>query len=278
MRQCEAFISNRVFFYLYITLNGIIKTTATHNTYGHILTHWGRATHIYVSNPTIRNKLKWNINRNSYIFIHENTFQMVVWEMAAILSRPRCVKACTVFHTYQEHDRTHHSYKSLLQLWKVTPIPAWGSWTPNDWTAKYHPLSNVLLKTDHCVTITWSDCWLYFMIKCAKGASYYTIRIKKCAHILHRIVFCYGVVMVDFVDILQGYFTGSWRPSLYKDTILLIIKTRWSHYRLIFIIKIPTSWKSTTILRKGPGRSVSATMTQPWKMWVNRSYKSTNNC
>ena len=83
------------------------------------LTHWGRVTHICVSNPTIigsdnglspswrqaiiwtnigiltvnstiRNKLQSNINRNSYVFIQEHAFQMVVWAMAAILSRLQC--------------------------------------------------------------------------------------------------------------------------------------------------------------------------------------------
>ena len=38
-----------------------------------------------------RNKLQWHLNRNSYIFIQENAFENVVWEMAAILSRPQCV-------------------------------------------------------------------------------------------------------------------------------------------------------------------------------------------
>ena len=40
---------------------------------------------------TLRNKLRWNVNRNSYIFIQENAFQNVVWKMAAILSRSQCV-------------------------------------------------------------------------------------------------------------------------------------------------------------------------------------------
>ena len=66
-----------------------------------LLTHWGRVTHICVSNLTIigsdnglstgrrqaiiwtnagillilRNKLQWNLNRNSYIFIQENAFK-----------------------------------------------------------------------------------------------------------------------------------------------------------------------------------------------------------
>ena len=82
----------------------------------HVLTHWGRATHICVSkltitgsdnglsalshylsqcwaivNLTIRNKLQWNINRNSHTFIQENAFENVVCEISVILSRPWCV-------------------------------------------------------------------------------------------------------------------------------------------------------------------------------------------
>ena len=45
-----------------------------------------------IVNWTLRNKLKWNLNQNSYIFIQENAFENVVWEMAAILSGPQCVK------------------------------------------------------------------------------------------------------------------------------------------------------------------------------------------
>ena len=85
------------------------------------LTHWGRVTHICVVDLTIigsdnglspgrrqlshylnqcwdtvnwthGNKFQWNLNQNSYIFIQENAFENVVWEMAAILSRPQCVK------------------------------------------------------------------------------------------------------------------------------------------------------------------------------------------
>ena len=70
------------------------------------LTHWGRVTHICVgkltiigsdnglspgrrqaiiwTNAGIGNKLQWNFNRNSNIFIHENAFENVVCEMASI--------------------------------------------------------------------------------------------------------------------------------------------------------------------------------------------------
>ena len=45
---------------------------------------------------TLRNKLQWNFNRYSNIFIQENAFENVVCEMASILSRPQCVKGDTI--------------------------------------------------------------------------------------------------------------------------------------------------------------------------------------
>ena len=41
---------------------------------------------------TFRNKLQWNFNWNSYIFIQETVFENIVCEMATILSKPQCVK------------------------------------------------------------------------------------------------------------------------------------------------------------------------------------------
>ena len=45
-----------------------------------------------IVNWTLKNKFQWNLNRNSYNFIQENASENVVWKMAAILSRPQCVK------------------------------------------------------------------------------------------------------------------------------------------------------------------------------------------
>ena len=50
----------------------------------------------YIANLTLRNKLWWNFNRNLYIFIPE--FKNVVWKMAAIMSRPRCVNSGVTCH------------------------------------------------------------------------------------------------------------------------------------------------------------------------------------
>ena len=38
-------------------------------------------------------QIQWNLNRNSYIFIEERTYENVVWKMAAILFWPQYVKS-----------------------------------------------------------------------------------------------------------------------------------------------------------------------------------------
>ena len=96
-------------------------------------THWRRVTHICVGNLTIigsdnglspshylnqcwnivnwtlRNKLQWNINRNSYIFIQENAFKNIIWKKAAILSRPRCVKMARDHSAFRKRIALHIS-------------------------------------------------------------------------------------------------------------------------------------------------------------------------
>ena len=48
-----------------------------------------------IVNWTLGDKLQWKFNRNLNTLIHENAFENVIWEIAAILSRPQCVKCCT---------------------------------------------------------------------------------------------------------------------------------------------------------------------------------------
>ena len=96
------------------------KTTLTGGLYKEVigLSRCGRVTHICVSklatigsdqatshylnqcwnivNSTRRSKLQWNFNRNSNIFIEENTFEDVLCEMVSISSRPQCVIHCNL--------------------------------------------------------------------------------------------------------------------------------------------------------------------------------------
>ena len=61
-----------------------------------------------IVNWTLRNKLWWNRNRNSNIFIQENAFESVVCETAAILSLPQCVNAIYIswYIWWAPHHRT----------------------------------------------------------------------------------------------------------------------------------------------------------------------------
>ena len=55
---------------------------------------WTNAGILLIGTLALRNKLQWNFNRNSNIFIQENAFESVVCETAAILSLPQCVNLC----------------------------------------------------------------------------------------------------------------------------------------------------------------------------------------
>ena len=58
-----------------------------------------------IVNWTLMNKLQWNCIGNSNIFIQENAFQSVVCEMAAILSRPQCVRLLGMLsHVIESRD------------------------------------------------------------------------------------------------------------------------------------------------------------------------------
>ena len=79
-----------------------------------------------IINWTLRNKLQWNLNQNSYIFIQENAFENVVWKMSAILSRPQCVDTYTNHHLrivnrdpQNTRMRMHKKISAAFQDWKI---------------------------------------------------------------------------------------------------------------------------------------------------------------
>ena len=57
-----------------------------------------------IVNSNLRNKLQWNLNRNSYIFIQENAFENVVCEMAAFcLGLGVLMDPCDPFYPWLLH-------------------------------------------------------------------------------------------------------------------------------------------------------------------------------
>ena len=78
-----------------------------------------------IVNWTLRNKLQWNLNQNSYIFIQENVFENVVWKMSAILSRPQCVKRPQVGHPLPNAINCNKSHYWLISLTLLLASPYW---------------------------------------------------------------------------------------------------------------------------------------------------------
>ena len=66
-----------------------------------------------IFNWTLKNKLKWNSNQNTKLSLHDNAFENVVCEMAAILSSGRWVKHC--FRKVRR-STAHH----ILCYWQVS--------------------------------------------------------------------------------------------------------------------------------------------------------------
>ena len=110
-----------------------------------MISHWGRVTHIcvrklgyhwfrqclvawsapshhlnqfwYIVNWTPRNKLQWNLKRNSYVFIQENRFENVARKATVILSRLQYVKPGFCKNRYTHYD-TLKSF-SRSQYWQT---------------------------------------------------------------------------------------------------------------------------------------------------------------
>ena len=72
IKNCNIFISK-------ISFNSLRPSNAYIMVPSHYLNQWW-----YIVNWTLRSKLQWNFNRNSYISTHENAFGNVAWKMASI--------------------------------------------------------------------------------------------------------------------------------------------------------------------------------------------------
>ena len=64
---------------------------------------------------TLKNILQWNLHLNSYIFIKENTFEMAVCKMTAVLSLPQSVKTQTI----QKHKKIPYK-KIAISIYDIT--------------------------------------------------------------------------------------------------------------------------------------------------------------
>ena len=77
-----------------------------------------------IVNWTLRNKLQWNLNQNTKLFIRENSFENVC-KMVAILSRGdefRCVSYHTISLYMYIGKKTWHVLKKFIKIQKFVHI------------------------------------------------------------------------------------------------------------------------------------------------------------
>ena len=74
-----------------------------------------------IVNFSVRNKLQWNVNQNTYIFSQENIFENAICEMAAILSRPQCIKCrhlnCGKRNVFSSMECAQNNLRNRSKLW-----------------------------------------------------------------------------------------------------------------------------------------------------------------
>ena len=97
-----------------------------------------------VVNWTLGNKLQWNSNRNCNIVIQENTFENVVCEMAAIMSRGRWVKGTCTDLIHNSMNCKKSDILSFCRFWIQVDIRylkscLYHSWLPNNKTVTTGP-------------------------------------------------------------------------------------------------------------------------------------------
>ena len=105
-----------------------------------------------IVNSHLRNTFQWNLQRNSYHFIQENAFEMVVWNMAAILSRPQCV------NKLYSSDTTNLLKKLTNQIVTMACKVSSGSSTIY-WGL--HKMANILHLHSKCIFLRGNFCILY---------------------------------------------------------------------------------------------------------------------
>ena len=101
-----------------------------------------------IVNRTPKNKLQWNLNRNSYIFIQWDAFKNVVCKMVSISSRPQWVKVPPNHMIMPLHGNTFHIMGFLF-----------GESTSYQWIALTKPRASSTRLW--CLLCCWPEknCW-----------------------------------------------------------------------------------------------------------------------
>ena len=131
--------------------------------------YWNQCWNIV--NLNLRNKLQWNLKRNSCIFIQENAFENVVCEMASILSRPQCVKILKRPSSLHVRERYILRWEILCTFWRKLTLFWWicsGDCSHSNQLLLFHKVFYLNCKSAHCpisllVLTACTTTWLLLM-------------------------------------------------------------------------------------------------------------------
>ena len=129
----------------------------------------------------MRNKLQWNLNRNTYIFIQENTFENVIWKTTAILSRPECVNV-TLYSKLPWLQRASNVAKAFMGLHLnvyFLILTHWGRVTHICVSKLTIIGSDTGLLPGWCQAIIWTNAGILLIKPCGTNFDGILIKIKQ---------------------------------------------------------------------------------------------------
>ena len=124
-----------------------------------------------IVNWTLTNKLQWNLNQNSCIFIQENAFENVVWTIVAILTRlDVSIIHCYLCFAQSNHHNAFHflmiRHRTICLLNTVSVCTGSITWHMESWSFLFHwqltkLKTTYLAPTWNVLNMTWGNTWYY---------------------------------------------------------------------------------------------------------------------
>ena len=147
-----------------------------------------------IINWTPGNKLQWNFNQNTKLFIHENASENIVCEMVTILCGGRLVNVSNSTMLYSKHCIDVISWSKMISLQPFFCL----FWNPDIHTWTHLPEAKI---TDISKTFVFS--WINFLAATKQLYKWYfpSVRLsvtpfRLCSH--HRIIMKFsGVITTD---------------------------------------------------------------------------------
>ena len=185
--------------------------------------------HWVIVNWAIGNKLQWNMNRNTKLVIHENAFENVASEMAAILSMGSWVY-CECPFVVQEYVQKVGLLDGKIFVKRLMQISkAFNKCFPTEWSEFIFVRRAGLLWSQQDFEWRWSVP----LFKCLTVLEFSFILFDLC-------------LLITFFNFIMNYIpiVTFWIFTYHKIWILLIMFCFiWSYWIIYFLACLEVSWR-----------------------------------